>query len=932
MSEMKSRPESRQKKAGSETEEGKSSADGKKISPQKPLTKLTDVISRVKSAKSSKSLVKGDTKTVRMFIGKCKQDRPEEADDVEEKQKLRNEKIWDEKLEKLALKRKRVSVIDREIGLKQIRIIPASPLIENVAVKRKCVKKQSDLSALELKAAHPGAELMKPNYKGPRYDPLGRIIPHSILGDVESFLKHSGQAAKVSNILLVHPSETRAVVHKSSEETSMFNNPLLNQGNALRTWKTEMEMRCEEQNRLAGILNCREKDLLMCKSETRADKELINILQYEDWSNDPRVCFWRLAQHCTAGHLHETLPKSARGQLPTPVLSGDADTILKEKGKTCDAELCKRLKDDTVQERIQSVKGTIQIANKVLFDKLLLQGEVTDARGGNVRNVKNVKFENGEDIHGTSKAENADVENTYGSVFSKFFAARRMSKVVRQTRELMKFKGISAEPDDDFCGEAESAFFNRSRRGTLHKHIAMLDKLSRSLKDTRTVLDFKFIGPEREEVDGPALFIDGTTLQWCGSSGSEEDGNSISMEVFVLIKGEPGEMLRGCAQFENVGTTVIRYSWQRVPENRPLPVPRPHRRFFYFLDDQGVMLPKETVSVPVLFKSQIPGYFTESWLLSTQPELEGGAKVKFTFKAIARYEPDFSRQFQDIEDYLKEKEAQTLCSLQTKSILDYALLKASLKPGCLRYDPVEPSIEEMFVQTNPGLYYYAHVIRRLQLLCESFIPETEHRKLENGVLVVSVSSLWKAYLALPDDDVEGDSDSEDQSYTNLTRKQMLLWQLYSDISTLSFRPIVLLQSSFQLKCMMMYTMLQTGIDHMVSFAHDLANSLRLVPKEEAKETDNTQKQDKKGKKNKGKPNSSKGGKKGKSPEEAAPVPEPTVSPEVPKLVFSAADKFRTDNAEKFCPELAQYDEKVYLEVYSMLINTIEEMSVLLEDM
>lgn len=53
--------------------------------------------------------------------------------------------------------------------------------------------------------------------------------------------------------------------------------------------------------------------------------------------------------------------------------------------------------------------------------------------------------------------------------------------------------------------------------------------------------------------------------------------------------------------------------------------------------------------MPMLFRSTIPGYFTESWHLCTQPELEGGAKVKFTFKAIARYEPDFSKQFQEIE-------------------------------------------------------------------------------------------------------------------------------------------------------------------------------------------------------------------------------------------------------------------------------------------
>ena len=46
-----------------------------------------------------------------------------------------------------------------------------------------------------------------------------------------------------------------------------------------------------------------ERSLLMCKSETRADRELANILQYEDWRNHPDICFWKLPQKITAGHL-----------------------------------------------------------------------------------------------------------------------------------------------------------------------------------------------------------------------------------------------------------------------------------------------------------------------------------------------------------------------------------------------------------------------------------------------------------------------------------------------------------------------------------------------------------------------------------------------------------------------------------------------------
>lgn len=53
--------------------------------------------------------------------------------------------------------------------------------------------------------------------------------------------------------------------------------------------------------------------------------------------------------------------------------------------------------------------------------------------------------------------------------------------------------------------------------------------------------------------------------------------------------------------------------------------------------------------VPVLFRSSGPGYFSESWILSTQPILEGGAPIKFTFKGIETHVQDFSREIQDIE-------------------------------------------------------------------------------------------------------------------------------------------------------------------------------------------------------------------------------------------------------------------------------------------
>lgn len=45
--------------------------------------------------------------------------------------------------------------------------------------------------------------------------------------------------------------------------------------------------------------------------------------------------------------------------------------------------------------------------------------------------------------------------------------------------------------------------------------------------------------------------------------GGDEDchGDGILKEVFVLIKGEAGCLMRGFAKLENIGSTVIKYSW-----------------------------------------------------------------------------------------------------------------------------------------------------------------------------------------------------------------------------------------------------------------------------------------------------------------------------------------------------------------------------------
>ena len=62
-----------------------------------------------------------------------------------------------------------------------------------------------------------------------------------------------------------------------------------------------------------------------------------------------------------------------------------------------------------------------------------------------------------------------------------------------------------------------------------------------------------------------------------------------------------------------------------------------------------MILPGQTIHEPLLFRSPIPGYFTEAWLLVTVPLLVGGAKIRFTLKGVARGKADYSKQCAEIE-------------------------------------------------------------------------------------------------------------------------------------------------------------------------------------------------------------------------------------------------------------------------------------------
>ena len=58
----------------------------------------------------------------------------------------------------------------------------------------------------------------------------------------------------------------------------------------------------------------------------------------------------------------------------------------------------------------------------------------------------------------------------------------------------------------------------------------------------------------------------------------------------------------------------------------------------------GVILPGDTAKVEVHFRSKIPGYFSETWLLHTIPLIAAGAEIKFVLKGVARQTKEFTQE------------------------------------------------------------------------------------------------------------------------------------------------------------------------------------------------------------------------------------------------------------------------------------------------
>ncbi|WAR29608.1 hypothetical protein MAR_003176 [Mya arenaria] len=620
---------------------------------------------------------------------------------------------------------------------------------------------------------------------------------------------------------------------------------------ALSNWEKEMTIRRHNQKLLAAQLGRSEGELLMCKSDGYVEKAAAITLLDKGLSPKlhPDNCFWTLQ---ASQGTHQIL--SARWWNPVPLeglqlfnaleLKGNA--VFPQKNSFAEEELGKGDKS-----ALQSKEGNPVIARVPCLLPSGTQGGQEEAKtiedgpalciGGTILRWTGQ--------HGNireRKPKSIAKTTIYRDLFTEHKGYQDSNNAVKSYSTCDRSQSLCSCGNDLDC-EIENTF----QTGKKERY---------SSRNGRTI--FKSLFSKKSE-----------EISCCHS-------DNVAKEMRIIVQGKVGQVVPINAVLENVGTTAIKFHWL-------LP---------------SVILPRDKLYVPMIFRSQHPGIFTETWSLKTSPELEGGADIRFIFKGLARLEEDFTHDVASFEFYYH---AMSVSGLQ----LLYSMIA------------VETGVASGEVTS---------------------VNQGEATQYDN---VVSVAELRQMLLSLPDSDESNFQASsttttptlDEEEKVDGDRKEGLLRQLYIDLQCLSFQPLLNVESVDQRKYQ--YGLLQAGVDQTVDSSHYLSLFYDLLPKEQPNNKEEEEEDDKikiqKGAK--AKPKAEKQSKviksaKGASPvEKNAPIASPGIPPEEEDiLVFSPVSKYRNLTKEKKDEQvLAMYDEKMYLEVYQMLGTTVEAMCDLL---
>ncbi|XP_046580766.1 MYCBP-associated protein-like isoform X2 [Haliotis rubra] len=578
--------------------------------------------------------------------------------------------IWNEEIEKLQIKEDELQKIHEPRPPAERKKTPVSSTVTVRKLKPAAeLEKPKPRFVTVAKPAPPDAPI-KPidhsGFAGPRYNPDGSVIKHSILGSYNDFHRQAVKKGDLIDIPSPRDADTQpsAPTLKYERKKKMVKDNIHSQAdenNALRNWHLRMMQRKKQQGYISKLLQKSPEDLAMNQADNfrfiQEQRYIIDrTIPAMDYGKGYRVGseYWKQQERFgdeTVG-IHMALTQTEKGY-PVPVEHvGLPQTIRKEKG-------CPWSPSYTVPVFYPWHKAPFYEKRKKQLQSVI---DELDPHQPDFNHLE---------VIGTNNP-------------------------FRGRAEIESDSGLTerAESEDRYLGLEDGD-----------------EGIQDPLKDHPDVYP--------EPVFGPSLQIAGQPARWTGDSHGFIGQPGI--QARISFESYTGERITSYLEIVNDGTTSVYYDWKQLPKDNPFELVQATVQRFYFNNSSGVILPGETMKFPFVFKSPNAGVFTEQWKFETRPVVCGGADLIVSLRGVALQEDIYQKQRQELEQDLQAKQANQVVT----QILD-ELIDAIRMPDRPQ-SPVDAYIteEEIFRRHNQGMHYNHETVVELKQMYLQLFPEEE---------------------------------------------------------------------------------------------------------------------------------------------------------------------------------------------------------------
>ena len=235
----------------------------------------------------------------------------------------------------------------------------------------------------------------------------------------------------------------------------------------------------------------------------------------------------------------------------------------------------------------------------------------------------------------------------------------------------------------------------------------------------------------------------------------------------VLLECTCGKIASGTVSARNTGSTALYFTWRKLEKPNVIGKKPDGVQRLWFAAKGGVVLPGRSVTFDFNFKSDTPGAWTDTWELTTQPTLPGGA-VRVSAKGIALSRVENAVQRDALETKLAASIKMSTVSMMLGDLvpeLDLgrgetpAVIKQVTDPegmakqAALTRSPGETDVtEELFNSQNRkiNLFFSPDLFPSFQALAQQVFGLLNFPQADRE-WDLSVDSLWKLIKGISDE-------------------------------------------------------------------------------------------------------------------------------------------------------------------------------------